>query len=86
MTTSGTLLDEIRRLLSTFAWDIKQKVQVNRTEDNISGENIGAGLLNLIYGYDLKNANAIHQNQKSIDLFDPEAHGGDGVAVFLILP
>ena len=81
MTTSGNLLDEIRRLLGIFAWDIKQKVQVNRMEDNISGENIGAGLLNLIYGYDLKNANAIHQNQKGIDLFDPEANGGAGVAV-----
>ena len=81
MTTSGNLLDEIRRLLGIFAWDIKQKVQVNRMEDNISGENIGAGLLNLIYGYDLKNANAIHQNQKGIDLFDPKANGGAGVAV-----
>ena len=81
MTTSGNLLDEIRRLLGIFAWDIKQKVQVNRMEDNISGENIGAGLLNLIYGYDLKNANAIHQNQKGIDLIDPKANGGAGVAV-----
>ena len=81
MIVHSQLMDEIRRLLSIFALDIKQKVQVNRMEDNISGENIGAGLLNLIYDYDLKNANAIHQNQKGIDLFDPKANDGSGVAV-----
>lgn len=81
MTARGMILDTIRRYLSIFANDIKQNSYVNRLSDNISAEDIFAGLLNLIYGYNLKNANEICRNQKSVDLLDPEGATGIGVAV-----
>ena len=80
MTAKSDVLGQIRRCFSIWASDLQQNSAVNRLEDNISSEDIAAGLLNLIYGYNLVNANAARQNQKGIDLFDTDAAQGAGVA------
>ena len=81
MTTRNQLLDQIRRCLSIYADDMKQKGKVNRLEDHISGEDIGAGLMNLVYGLKLENANRGGRNEHAIDLVDRDADDGAGVAV-----
>ena len=81
MTAKTEILDQIRRAFSIWSSDLKQSSKVNRLADNISSEDIAAGLLNLIYGYDLKNANEIHPNHKAVDLLDTDAEDGGGVAV-----
>ena len=81
MTTRSQLLDQIRRYLSVYSNDMKQKGKVNRLEDHISGEDIGAGLMNLVYGLKLENANRGGRNEHAIDLVDRDADDGAGVAV-----
>ena len=81
MTTRSQLLDQIRRHLSVYSNDMKQKGKVNRLEDHISGEDIGAGLMNLVYGLKLENANRGGRNEHAIDLVDRDADDGAGVAV-----
>ena len=81
MTTRNQLLDQIRRCLSIYADDMKQKAKVNRLEDHIAGEDIGAGLMNLVYGLKLENANRGGRNEHAIDLVDRDADDGAGVAV-----
>lgn len=81
MTVKTEILDQIRHCFSVWSSDLKQSSQVNRLSDNISSENIAAGLLNLIYGYNLRNANEIHPNHKAVDLVDTDAEDGGGVAV-----
>ena len=81
MTTRSQLLDQIRRYLSVYSNDMKQKGKVNRLEDHIAGEDIGAGLMNLVYGLKLENANRGGRNEHAIDLVDRDADDGAGVAV-----
>ena len=81
MTRKSQLLDQIRRYLSVYSNDMKQKGKVNRLEDHISGEDIGAGLMNLVYGLKLENANRGGRNEHAIDLVDRDADDGAGVAV-----
>ena len=81
MTRKSQLLDQIRRYLSIYSNDMKQKGKVNRLEDHISGEDIGAGLMNLVYGLKLENANRGGRNEHAIDLVDRDADDGAGVAV-----
>ena len=45
---------------------------VNLYDINIIAEDFFPGLLNLIYGYKLKNANHLEKNAPAIDLVDPE--------------
>lgn len=81
MTAKSEVLDKIRRCFSIWSTDLKLNSKVNRLSDNISSESIAAGLLNLIFGYDLRNANEIHPNHEAVDLVDQNAENGDGVAV-----
>ena len=81
MTTRSQLLDQIRRYLSIYSNDMKQKGKVNRLEDHIAGEDIGAGLMNLVYGLKLENANRGGKNEHAIDLVDRDADDSAGVAV-----
>ena len=81
MTAKTEILDKIRRCFSIWSSDLKLNGKVNRLSDHVTSEDIAAGLLNLIYGYNLRNANEIHPNQKAIDLVDTDAEDGGGVAV-----
>ena len=45
---------------------------VNLYDINIVAEDFFPGLLNLIYGYELKNANYLEKNAPAIDLVDPK--------------
>ena len=81
MTAETKVLDQIRRCFSIWSDDLRQNGQVNRLSDHISSENIAAGLLNRVFGYQLRNANQIHPNHRAVDLVDRDALDGGGVAV-----
>ena len=81
MTARSEVLDKIRRCFSIWSSDLMQNGQANRLSDNISSEDIAAGLLNPIFGFNLCNANKIHPNHKAVDLVDPDAENENGVAV-----
>ena len=67
MTTREEYLDTIEDKLAWLSRYIQQKYDIN-----LATETIVAGLLNLVYGYRLKNANVLKANMHAIDLFDSE--------------
>ena len=70
-------LSNIRRMLGGFLVEITLENGVNRQNQNISAEDIFGGLLNILYDYQLENANRGQQNQMGVDLIDVE----NGIAV-----
>lgn len=62
----------IRSKLSFLVTEIRSDNSVNLQALNIHAENIFAGVLNILYGWSLKNANAEQQNAAGIDLFDAD--------------
>lgn len=60
------ITDQLARLVS----NVEIAVKSNRSDINIIAEDIVCGLLNLIYGWQLKNANAVKQNCPGVDLVD----------------
>lgn len=62
----------IRSKLSFLVTEIRLDNSVNLQALNIHAENIYAGVLNILYGWSLKNANAVQQNAAGIDLFDAD--------------
>lgn len=62
----------IRSKLSFLVTEIRLDNSVNLQALNIHAENIFAGVLNILYGWSLKNANAEQQNAAGIDLFDAD--------------
>ena len=62
----------IRSKLSFLVTEIRLDNSVNLQALNIHAENIFAGVLNILYGWSLKNANAVRQNATGIDLFDAD--------------
>lgn len=56
--------------MSVFEAYISHTGSLNLRDINILGENFIADLLNLLYGFQLKNANSRIQNNKGYDLID----------------
>lgn len=65
-------LKEIVQNLTLLSKEVTLLNAVNLYDINIIAEDFFPGLLNLIYGYDLKNINTIEKNAPAIDLFDKE--------------
>lgn len=63
-------LKEIAQSLALLSKEVTFLNAVNLYDINIIAEDFFPGLLNLIYGYDLKNINTIEKNASAIDLFD----------------
>lgn len=63
-------LKNISKNLAQLSNEVKILNAINLYDINIVGEDFYAGLLNLVYGYELKNANSIQKNAKAIDLID----------------
>lgn len=70
MINKEVYLKEIAQSLALLSKEIALLNAVNLYDINIIAEDFFPGLLNLIYGYDLKNINIIEKNAPSIDLFD----------------
>ena len=66
-------LKQIIDNLALLSRQVELRGAINLYDINIIAEDFYAGLLNLIYGYKLKNANIIDKNAAAIDLFDEKA-------------
>lgn len=56
--------------LTLLCYRVELRGRLNILDLNIHCEDFYAGLLNLLYSYQLKNVNAYHQNAEGIDLVD----------------
>ena len=63
-------LKEVAGSLALLSKEVTIRNAVNLYDINIVAEDFFPGLLNLIYGYELKNANYVEKNAPAIDLFD----------------
>lgn len=70
MLKKDTYLKEIGRNLASLSKEVTILNAVNLYDINIVAEDFFSGLLNLIYGYNLKNVNFAEKNASAIDLFD----------------
>ena len=64
------IYDYISKKISSLIINIKMNSKHNLLELNIHAESFTAGLLNHVYGYNIINANDLHQNMPGIDLID----------------
>ena len=71
-TTKGRLLNQISESLSTYVVSLQLNNSINRLNQNIDGEDLICELLNLVFGWKLKNLNKRSQNYPGIDLGDFE--------------
>lgn len=60
----------IEEKLSTLGYRIQNRSKINMLELNIHSESFFAELCNIIFGYELINANTFSQNTEGIDLID----------------
>ena len=58
--------------LGTLVSSVEIAIRNNLSSSNVVAETTLAGLLNLVYGWDLVNANAISQNYPGVDLIDKD--------------
>lgn len=65
-----SIYDYISQKISSLITNIKMNSKHNLLELNIHAENFTVDLLNHVYGYNLINANDLHQNMPGIDLID----------------
>ena len=72
MTQRDDSIRTIRRWLSVLRYEVELSNSLNLQDINVIAENFYRDFLNLLYGYNLKNANYEKQNVASIDLFDDE--------------
>ena len=63
-------LKEVAKSLALLSNEVAILNAINLYDINIVAEDFFPGLLNLIYGYELKNANYLEKNAPAIDLFD----------------
>lgn len=70
MINQETYIKEIAHSLSLLSKEVELLNAVNLYDINIMAEDFFPKLLNLIYGYELKNINTIEKNAPAIDLFD----------------
>ena len=68
--TSKKYVDEIKSRLTELAANIALSGRLNLTDIHVASEDFYAGLLNIVYGWTLKNANIDHPNAEGIDLVD----------------
>ena len=59
--------------LSQLAVNMSVRAKMNLTDLHVQSENFFAGLLNIIYGWNLRNANSDKHNAEGVDLVDDEA-------------
>lgn len=64
------LIKSINQGIALTRYQIEQRQVLNDYSLNIYSENLYRDMLNLIYGYDLENANADNKNVEYIDLVD----------------
>lgn len=64
------IFNEILGRLSGLASNIKLRASFNLLDSNVLSEDFYLGLLNLVYGWNLHNANSDVQNVQGIDLID----------------
>ncbi len=62
----------IHEKLAILSTEIRLRGKFNMLDINVIAESFFADLLNLIFGYQLKNINLFEQNAKAIDLIDTE--------------
>ena len=72
MTQRDNSLRTIIRWLSFLRTQVELSNSLNLQDINVVAENFFRDFLNLLYGYELKNANRDKQNTPAIDLFDDE--------------
>lgn len=60
----------IEEKLNTLAVRIKKRGKLNLLDLNIFSETFFADMLNIVFGFQLKNLNIIEQNVEGIDLID----------------
>lgn len=65
-------LKDISENLAILSTEVSNLNAINFYDTNIVAEDFFSGLLNLIYGYELKNANHLEKNAPAIDLIDLE--------------
>lgn len=63
-------LEGIAHSLALLSKEVEIRNAVNLYDINIVAEDFFPGLLNLIYGYELKNINNLEKNAPAIDLYD----------------
>ena len=68
--TSKTYVDSIKNHLTELAANIALSGRLNLTDIHLVSENFYAGLLNITYDWNLKNANFDHPNIEGFDLID----------------
>lgn len=73
MISKEIYLKEIARSLAILREEVELLNAVNLYDINIMAEDFYPGLLNLIYGFDLKNVNNIEKNAPVIDLYDKKS-------------
>ena len=66
-------VSEIEGCLTELATNIYQRGKLNLTDIHVLSEDFYAGLLNIVYGLHLKNANTDKPNAEGIDLVDDAA-------------
>jgi hypothetical protein len=66
-------IDFITNSLTELAAHVSLRGSMNLTDIHVVSEDFYAGLLNIAYGWHLKNANTVHPNVEGIDLVDDEA-------------
>lgn len=69
-------VDYQKRIIKALSW-LKSEVELHNslslTDINHAAEDFYSGLLNLVYGYNLKNINVTEQNAAAIDLGDEQS-------------
>ncbi len=70
MLNKESYLKEVAKSLALLSNEVTILNAINLYDINIVAEDFFPGLLNLIYGYQLKNANDLEKNAPAIDLYD----------------
>jgi hypothetical protein len=71
------LFDEISDVLCSYAFKINHLGKLNLLNDNIHAEQFYRDLLNLLYGWSLRNLNDIDKNAAGVDLY----YEGDKIVI-----
>lgn len=69
-----TYISDILDRLSGLAYNVELRGSLNLLDLHVILEDFYVGLLNLIYGWKLRNANNLQQNASGIDLVDDSNH------------
>ena len=69
-----TYISDILDRLSGLAYNVELRSSLNLLDLHVISEDFYVGLLNLVYGWNLRNANSSQQNAPGIDLVDDTKH------------